>query len=77
MQSDLFRGLPHGSFPPLPPTREAFPARLKAEAPALPEPPAMKLLRRQSTVASPELYAVLSLVGDEALIREALRAAGF
>lgn len=61
IHSALFRGLPAGFFQPLPPTKEPFPPRVKAEAPPLPEPPPTKLIRRNSTVASPELYVVWSL----------------
>lgn len=61
IHSALFRGLPGGFFQPLPPTKEPFPPRVKAEVPPLPEPPPTKLIRRNSTVASPELYVVWSL----------------
>jgi len=61
VHEELFRGLPGGFFRPLPQTKEPFPPRVKAEAPPLPEPPAVRLIRRNSTVASPELYVVWSL----------------
>lgn len=57
----LFRAFPPGFFQPLPPTKDPFPSRMSAEPPVLPEPPPAKLIRRNSTVASPELYVVWSL----------------
>lgn len=61
IHSALFRGLPGGFFMPKPPTKEPFPPRVKAEAPPLPEPPPAKLIKKHSTVATPELYVVWSL----------------
>lgn len=61
VHEQLFRGLPGGFFQPLPPTKEPFPSRLAAQAPPLPEPPPARLIKKHSTVASPELYVVWSL----------------
>ncbi|MEW5740836.1 MAG: insulinase family protein [Myxococcota bacterium] len=61
VQEDLFRGLPAGFFQPLPQSKDAYPSRLAAQAPPLPEPPPQRLIKRYSTVASPELYVVWSL----------------
>lgn len=57
----LYRGLPFGFFQPLPPSKDPFPSRVKPQAPPLPQPPAARLLKKHSTVASPELYVVWSL----------------
>lgn len=57
----LVKALPMSVFQPLPPTKEPFPSRMSGAQVEPPEPPAAKLIRRNSTVASPELYVVWSL----------------
>lgn len=57
----LMRALPISVWQPLPPTSAPYPARVVTAAAEPPAPPAEKLIRRNSTVASPELYVVWSL----------------
>jgi predicted Zn-dependent peptidase len=57
----LRRALPMSVFQPLPPTKDPYRVRLSSTVKEPPEPPAEKLIKRNSTVASPELYVVWSL----------------
>lgn len=57
----LLRALPMAVWQPLPQTTEPFPPRLRATVTEPPAPPPERLIRRQSTVPSPELYVVWSL----------------
>jgi zinc protease len=60
IQDQLVRALPMSVFQPLPPTKDPYPSRLSA-APPLPALPEARLIKRHSTVATPELYVVWSL----------------
>ena len=61
VQETLAKGLPGPVFQPLRPTNAPFPPRITGAPTEPPAPPPTVLLKRQSTVASPELYVVWSL----------------
>ncbi len=78
VHEQLLRALPMSLFQPLPPTKDPYPARVQGAVPELPAPPPTRLIRRQSTVASPELYVVWSLprtMGSETVLLDFVRIA--
>jgi zinc protease len=78
VQDQLVRALPMSVFQPLPPTKDPYPSRMLPTAPALPPLPEARLIKRHSTVATPELYVVWSLprsMDSESVLMDFVRAA--